>query len=61
MKFNALSTHFVQGCSRWSGWSGFGWTTISEGKNKISFYRKLVINKSTRVIFGLVEKEYDEV
>ena len=40
--------------SKWSGWSGFGWTTISQGKNKIPFYKKQVINKSTRVIFGLV-------
>ena len=29
--------------------------SISQGKNKISFYRKQVINKSTRVIFGLVQ------
>ena len=36
-----------------SGWSGFGQTTISQGKNKIPFYKKQVINKSTRVIFGL--------
>ena len=61
-----------QGCSRWSGWSGFSQTTISQGKNKIPFYKKKVINKSTRVIFGLVqliiiimiqwiEKAYDEV
>ena len=44
-----------QGCSRWSGWSGFGRTTISQGKNKIPLYRKQVINKNTRVIFGLVQ------
>ena len=37
-----------------SGWSGFGQTTISQGKNKIPFYKKQVINKSARVIFGLV-------
>ena len=42
------------GRSRWSGWSGFRWTTISQGKNKIPFYRKQVTNKCTRVIFGLV-------
>ena len=40
--------------ARQSGWSGFGWTTISQGKNKIPFYKKQVINKSTSVIFGLV-------
>ena len=33
--------------ARQSGWSGFGWTTISQGKNKIPFYKKQVINKST--------------
>ena len=43
-----------QGRSRWSGWSGCGQSTISQGKNKITFYRKQVINKSTRAIFGLV-------
>ena len=26
----------------------------SQGKNKVPFYTKQVINKSTRVIFGLV-------
>ena len=44
-----------QGCSIWSGWSGFSRTIISQGKNKIPFYKKQVINKSTRVIFGLVQ------
>ena len=47
-------TLYKQGRSRWSGWSGFGQTTISQDKNKISFYRKQVVNKSTRAIFGLV-------
>ena len=28
--------------------------TISQGKNKVPFYKKQVINKSTRVIFELV-------
>ena len=32
-----------------------GLLAISQGKNKIPFYRKEVINKSTRVIFGLVQ------
>ena len=27
------------------GWSGFGRNTISQGKNKIPFYKKQVINK----------------
>ena len=44
-----------QSRSRRSGWSGFGRTTISQGKNKITFYKKQVINKSTRVIFGLAQ------
>ena len=45
----------MQGRSRRSGWSGFGRTTISQGKNKVPFYKKQGINKSSRVIFGLVE------
>ena len=28
-------------------------TTFSQGKNKIPFYKKQVINESARVIFGL--------
>ena len=44
----------AQGRSKQSGWSGFGRTTISQGKNKVPFYKKQVIKKSTRVIFGLV-------
>ena len=28
-----------------SHWSGFGWTTISQGENKNPFYTKQVINK----------------
>ena len=48
---NASNT---QGRSKRSGWSGFGQTTISQGKNKVPFYKKQIINKSTRVIFGLV-------
>ena len=44
-----------QGRSKRSGWSGFGRITISQGKNKVPFYKKQVINKSTRVIFGLVQ------
>ena len=43
-----------QGRIKQSGWSGFGRTTISQGKNKVPFYKKQVINKSTRVIFGFV-------
>ena len=54
-----IDTHDVvtssQGRSRQSGWSGFGWTTISQDRNKIPFYRKQVINESTGVIFGLVK------
>ena len=37
------------------GCSGFGWTIISQGKNKIPFYKKHVINKSASVIFGLTK------
>ena len=37
-----------QGHSKQSGWSGLGWTTISQGKNKILFYKKKVINKILR-------------
>ena len=66
-----VDIHTYQGRSKRSGWSGFGWTTISQGKSKVPFYKKQVINKSTRVIFGLVQliilqynyyiKAYDEV
>ena len=44
-----------QGRSRQSGWSGFGRTTISQGKNKTPLHKKQVIGKSTGVIFGLVQ------
>ena len=58
-----------QGRSRRSGWSGFGWTTISQGKSKIPFKRKQVINKSTDdfwtcsacyITIQQIEKGYDE-
>ena len=54
-KYNHISACAHQGRRKQSGWSGFGWTTISQGKNKIRFYKKQVINKSTRVIFGLIQ------
>ena len=44
---------FTQGRSNKSGLSGHGQTTFSQGKNKIPFYKKQVINKGARVIFGL--------
>ena len=28
---------YLEDCSRWSGWSGFGQTTVSQGKNKMLF------------------------
>ena len=28
-----------QGHSKWPGWSGFSRTTLSQGKNKIPFYK----------------------
>ena len=43
---------FVQGCSRWYGWSGFGLTTIF----KISFCDKQVMNRSAKVIIKLVKQ-----
>ena len=46
---------YTQGRSRQSGWSGFDLTIIAQGKNKIPFYRKQVINKNTRVIFGVIQ------
>ena len=49
-----MYVYVCQGRSKRSSWSGFGQTTISQGKNKVPFYKKQVINKSTRVIFGLV-------
>ena len=27
---------------KWSGCSGFGWTTVSQGKTKISFYKSII-------------------
>ena len=51
---NATRWGCDQGCSKRSGWSGVGRTTISQGKNKVPFYKKQVINKSTRMIFELV-------
>ena len=36
----------------------FGWTTISQRKNKIPFYKKQVINKGTRVILDLFSLLY---
>ena len=48
-----LVLYIVQGHSNQSGLSGYGPTTFSQGKNKILFYKKQVINKGARVIFGL--------
>ena len=49
-----LHCTYLQGRSKRSGWSGFGRITIFQGKNKVPFYKKQVINKSIRVIFELV-------
>ena len=48
----------IQGCRNQFGWSGFGRTIVSQGKNKIPFHKKQVINKSAKVIFGLVILQY---
>ena len=48
----------LQGHSKQSDWSSFGWTIISQSKNKILFYKKQVINKSTRVILDLFSLLY---
>ena len=45
----------IQGKWKQSGCSGFGWTTISQGKNKIPFYKNQVKNKSGSVIFWLTK------
>ena len=58
--FNKLYEVHVQSHSK-RGWSGFGRTTISQGKNKVPFYKKQVINKNTRVIFELSLLYYDTV
>ena len=47
--------HYKQGHSKWSSWSGFGQTAISQGKNEIPFYKRQVINKIIRAIYGLVQ------
>ena len=44
MLLHTVSLHHKQGCSKWSGWSGFDQTNISQGKDKILFDKKLVIN-----------------
>ena len=38
--------YYQQECSQWSGWTGFSWTTVSQGKNKIPFYKKQAMNKN---------------
>ena len=48
------NNHIMQGRRNQSSWSGFGQTTISQGKNKIPFYKKQVINKSARVILDFL-------
>ena len=50
-----------QGRSKRPGWSGFGWITISQGKNKIPFYKKPLRNKSNRVIFDLFSLLYYDI
>ena len=45
-------THRARG--KRSSCSGFSWTSVSQGKNTIPFYKRQVINKSASVIFGLV-------
>ena len=42
LEFYVMYNH---GHSKRSHWSGFGWTTISQGENKNPFYTKQVINK----------------
>ena len=49
------------GYSKQSGWSAFGRTTISQGCNKIPFCKKQVINKSPRVILGLLDLLYHDI
>ena len=51
----------LQGRSNWSGLSGHGRTTFSQGKNKSPFYKKQVINKGARVILGLLGLLYSTV
>ena len=53
-----MTVSWLQGRSKWSGWSGFGRTTISQGKNKVPFYKKQILNKSTRVILDLFSLLY---
>ena len=56
---NLVETSFAKYCrqqGRWkcSSYSGFGWTSFSQGKNKFHFFINQVINKSISVIFGLL-------
>ena len=49
-----VKKHYIyQGRSKQSSLSGHGQTAFSQGKNKIPLYKKQVINKGARVIFGL--------
>ena len=54
----ALILVMLQDRSNWSGSSGLGRTTFSQGKHKIPFYKKQVINKGARAIFGLLGMLY---
>ena len=67
---SSTSSHFSkQGQQKRSDCSGFGWTSFSQGKNKVPVLHKQVINKRASVIFGLVRlivlsydrKAYQEV
>ena len=62
----------LQGQQKQCGCSGFGQSSFTQGKIKLNFYKKQVLNKSASVIFGLVrlivlsyngriEKVYQEV
>ena len=55
---HVLSMAAHQGCCKRSSWLGFARITISQGKNKILFYKKQLINKSTRVILDLFSLLY---
>ena len=59
---------YIANIYEWSGYSGFGWTSFSQGKNKVPFLQKasgIVIFRLDRlitsVIAQLIERGHQEL
>ena len=50
-----VTCNCIQGRSKQSGYSDFARPLFLKVKKKTPFYKRRIINKSTRVIFGLVQ------